>query len=204
MTPFLATPIEFLKGVGPLRGELLRKEISVYCYADLLNYFPFRFVDRSQYNTINQINVDSGNVQLKGKVTHIEEVGDKRKKRLVAIFHDETGTIELIWFAGIKYVKANLRANELITVYGKPSFFNGRATISHPEVEKYRPVTVHSKKIQPIYHSTEKLTSKGLHSKGIERLTEALVKEIDRKIPSNLNGEIEQELHLISRMMIIH
>ena len=198
MSEFLQTPIEFLKGVGPQRAEILRKEINLKTFGDLLDYYPFRYVDRSYYNKVSELPQSEGFVQLTGKIIRIEEVGLGKQRRLNVKFEDNTGIIDLVWFQGIKWVKPTLILNAVYQVYGKPKIFGNNYSIPHPEIIPIQQADPR-KGLKAIYSSTEKLAAKGLHSKGIEKLTSALVIQLNNHIPENLSPEIIQELHLLPR-----
>ncbi len=198
MSEFLQTPIEFLKGVGPQRAEILRKEINIKTFGDLLDYYPFRYVDRSYYNKVSELPQSEGFVQLTGKIIRIEEVGLGKQRRLNVKFEDNTGIIDLVWFQGIKWVKPTLILNAVYQVYGKPKIFGNNYSIPHPEIISIQQADPR-KGLKAIYSSTEKLAAKGLHSKGIEKLTSALVIQLNNHIPENLSPEIIRELHLLPR-----
>jgi len=198
MSEFLQTPIEFLKGVGPQRAEILRKEINIKTFGDLLDYYPFRYVDRSYYNKVSELPQSEGFVQLTGKIIRIEEVGLGKQRRLNVKFEDNTGIIDLVWFQGIKWVKPTLILNAVYQVYGKPKIFGNNYSIPHPEIIPIQQADPR-KGLKAIYSSTEKLAAKGLHSKGIEKLTSALVIQLNNHIPENLSSEIIKELHLLPR-----
>jgi ATP-dependent DNA helicase RecG len=198
MSEFLQTPIEFLKGVGPQRAEILRKEINIKTFGDLLDYYPFRYVDRSYYNKVSELPQSEGFVQLTGKITRIEEVGLGKQRRLNVKFEDNTGIIDLVWFQGIKWVKPTLILNAIYQVYGKPKIFGNNYSIPHPEIIPIQQADPR-KGLKAIYSSTEKLAAKGLHSKGIEKLTSALVIQLNNHIPENISPEIIKELHLLPR-----
>lgn len=199
---FLNTPIEYLKSVGPQRGELLKKELRIFRYADLLSYYPFRYVDRTKFYKIKEINADLPYVQLKGKIVHTEMVGVKRAQRFVATFADETGKLELVWFQGAKWIGEKIKphlTNEYV-VFGKPSAFNGKFNIAHPDIElatdentKFAPA------LQAVYHSTDKLKGRSLDSKGIAKLQKALVMQIKNNIPETLSKTIIDRFQLMSK-----
>ena len=132
---FLKTPIEYLKGVGPKRAALLRSELNISTFDDLLNYFPFRYVDRSTFSNINEIDNDQTYFQLKGKILQPQIVGAARAKRLTAYLKDDTGIIELVWFQGINWALEKIKADVEYIVFGKPNYFNGKFNLSHPEIE---------------------------------------------------------------------
>ena len=196
----LDTNIEYLKGVGPKRAELLKKEVRLFKYADLLNYYPFRYVDRSRYFKTNEIKNESSLVQIKGKFGRVEMVGKPRQKRLVAEFYDENGSIDLVWFKGARYILPTLKPNVEYVAFGKPNFFKNRINIAHPELSEFEanPQGINAS-LQPVYSTTEKLSGYGLSSKGIEKLQRNLLLQIWDVIPETLSAEILQELHLLSR-----
>lgn len=202
MDYFLKTPIEYLKGVGVERGKKLRGELNVDKLWDLLNIFPFRYVDRSSYNTVSQIPYLEGQtIQLKGYITGIQELKTGKTKRLQATFQDETGKIDLVWFRGVNWIKGSLEPNTLYRIYGKPTRFGNNWNIAHPEFIPFKDIA-HEKGLQPVYNSTEKLTKIGLHSKGIEKLTYQLVQEIGRagnEIHEIIPRDIIENYRLISR-----
>ena len=199
MNYLLNTPIEYLKGVGAERGNLLRSEAGIDKLWDLLNYFPFRYVDRSKYVKIKDLAEHQGQaVQIKGRFTHVAEVGLGRGKRLKASFQDDSGVIELVWFKGAKWVKPKLKSGTLFRVYGKPTIYGSKWNISHPEFVPMSEVS-HEKGLQPIYNSSEKLTKKGLNTKGLERLTNELASSIQGKVPEILPEWIINQYGLISR-----
>src|SRR5690606_24880255 len=131
----LFTPVEYLKGVGPLRAELLRKELDICVFGDLLQHFPLRYIDSAQIHRIAALSPDQEYVQLRGVITHISEEGKSFKKRLSAVLSDNSGSVELIWFQGINFVLKTLQPNTVYSVMGKLTWFNGQPTISHPEIE---------------------------------------------------------------------
>jgi len=197
----LSSPIEYLKGVGPYRGDLLKKELGIFTFKDLLEHFPYRHVDKTKINLIREINVDSDFVQIAGKLTSIELVGEKRARRLVAELRDSTGTIELVWFQGISWIQKILLAGNQYLVYGKISFFQGNAQITHPEIESLSEVAKDSKFIlEPVYPSTEKLKSKGFGGRQIGKLTRQLFSVLSEKeIPEILPDQVVQQLKLFPR-----
>lgn len=168
----LTTPIEFLKGVGPSRAELLRKELGIHTYFDLLEHFPFRYIDRTQFHKIRALNPEQPYVQVIARLISVQEVGEKRSRRLVAKFKDDTGVLEAVWFQGIAWVKKMLVEGEVYVLFGKPQLFNSSLNLSHPELEKYIPgkSVQGNSRLQPLYSSTEKLKKLSLDSKGLQKL----------------------------------
>ena len=196
---FLKTTIEFLKGVGPARAEILTKEARIFTFNDLLHYFPFRYVDRSVFHKIIDVQGQSSEVQLKGVVRRVQEVGEQRRKRLVAQLEDDTGVIELVWFKGIKWVKSSLLEGKTYLVYGKANKFGNKWNIAHPEIDAFEKVDIPKGMLQPVYHSGEKLSRKGLNSRGIEKIIRNLLLIAKDKIPESLTNEILEKYRLIDR-----
>lgn len=197
---FLLTPVEFLKGVGPARAELLKSELGIHYFDDLLHYFPFRYVDRSKFSKVTEVNSDQQFFQLKGRISQVQTIGEGRAKRLTAWLSDESGEIELIWFQGIKWVVEKIKPAMEFIVFGKPSYFNGKYSLPHPEIEPMGTYddTVMAQ-LQPFYSSGEKLKTKALDSRGIARLTKTLVSRIENNIPETLSPEIIHRLNFIRR-----
>ena len=196
----LDTPIEFLKGVGPQRAEILQKELHVFSFRDLLELYPFRYIDKTQFYKIEDLKHDLADVQVLGKITRYREEGVGRKKRLKAIFEDETSSMELVWFKGVSWIKKSLKRNEALVVFGKPTIYKGVFSMSHPEIET---LEAHKKSLvtamQGVYPSTEKLSNKFLHSKGIAKLMHELLQQVAPSIPETLSNEIQKEYKLISK-----
>jgi ATP-dependent DNA helicase RecG len=194
------TPIEYLKGVGPARAQLFQKELGIFFFRHLLFYYPFRYVDRSQFYTISQLNVDTQFVQIVGRLGEVKELGEARQKRLVADFYDHTGKIELVWFKGIKWVKPSLTSGMEYVVFGKPTAYKNKLNIAHPDLET---LELAKRKVrsglQPVYSTTEKLSAKGLNSKGIEKLMEGLIPEVLPHISENLPDWILSQYRLVNR-----
>lgn len=199
MEYFSKTPIEYLKGVGAERGKVLREEAGIDTMWDLLNYFPFRYVDRSKYNKVKELaGFINTPVQLKGTISSLSEAGRGRGKRLTAKFQDDSGTIDLIWFQGGKWIKNKLKSGVLYRVYGRPKLYGGVLNITHPEIIPFEQVA-HEKGLQPVYNSGEKLTKKGLNSRGIEKLTYNLAATIRGKVSDPLPTWMKEQYKLIPR-----
>jgi len=200
MSSFLETPIEYLKGVGPQRAELLKKEAGICTFQHLLDYFPFRYIDRTMVNLLSEVTGEEQFIQLKGKLLNIQELGAARNKRLSVVFDDGSGTIELVWFKGVKWIKPTLKVGVEYIVFGRPSKFNGKINMAHPELEELKSGKSSGKsQLQPVYPSGEKLSNKGLNTKGIEKLTKILIPQIYDKIPETLSSEIINDLKLMTR-----
>jgi ATP-dependent DNA helicase RecG len=188
----LDSPIEYLKGVGPLKADLLKKELSIFTFGDLLQHFPNRHVDKTAVYPINTITPQTEYVQVVGTIEDKVMLGEKRSKRLIAQLGDKTGTIELCWFQGINWIEKKLFEGKPYLVFGKVTFFNGKAQITHPEIEAWNPSLTEGKNfLEPVYPTTEKLKAKGLNGKQIGKLTLALfavlsLKDIPENIPNHL------------------
>ena len=193
---FLETPIEYLKGVGPMRAELLKKELHIFSFSDLLCYYPFRYIDRSVIHKVAELNADMPYIQLKGKIVRFEEKGQKRAKRLIAYFQDETGITELIWFKGIRWIKKGIKTNVEYLVFGKPSAYQRKINIVHPEMDVFEKQQSISSSLQSVYSTTELLSSKGLNSRGIRKLTKVLYQQIENKIQETLSDSLLSRLKL--------
>ncbi len=178
--------------MGPLRADMLKKELNLYTFGDLLNHFPHRHIDKTQVTDIAKITPDQDFVQVRGVLMGMDTLGEKRAKRLVSQLRDATGQIELAWFQGINWVQKQLVEGQTYIVFGRVSFFNGRAQIVHPEIEPYVAATAGQKSVlEPVYPSTEKLKSRGLNGKQIGKLTQALFMQIsERDLPENLPASL--------------
>jgi ATP-dependent DNA helicase RecG len=196
----LQTPINYLKGVGPNRADLLRSELGIHTYQDLINLFPNRYIDRTRYYKINELQRNNAEVQIIGKITKVEEVGQARKKRLVATFKDDSGIMELVWFRGHKWIREYLKFDEQYVIFGKVNWFNGRYNMPHPEMEL---LEEHEKNLrsamQPIYPSTEKLSNKGVTNNTICKIMQQLFLETKGKFTETLSANLLSELKLISK-----
>ena len=200
MNNLLITPIEFLKGVGPKKADLLKKELRIFTFNDLLTYFPFRYIDRSQFHKVSDLIGLNGPAQLKGKIVGMMDVGSGRGKRLTAQFQDESGMINLVWFKGASWIKKSIKINEEIIVYGRPKQFGGKWNIPHPEMSS---VKMTGDKFQPVYSSKELLSINGMDTKGIEKLTGVLLDQIHGQIEELLPESVIQGNRLIGREQAI-
>ncbi len=196
----LQTPIDYLKGVGPNRADLLRKELGIHTYQDLINLFPNRYLDRTKYYKINQLQRNNAEVQIIGEIVNLKEVAQKRGKRLVATFKDDTGTMDLVWFRGQKWVRESLKLNKPYVVFGKANWFNGVFSLPHPDMEF---LEEHEKNLrsamQPIYPSTEKLANKGITNRVINKIMQQLFIETKGRFEESLSNELISELKLLSK-----
>ena len=200
MSQLLSTSIEYLKGVGPKRAEILAAELGIRTYGGLLHHFPFRYEDRTKFYKVSEVNADLPYVQLVGELVHLEEIGAKFKKRLVAKLRDETGTIELVWFKGVSYFAKNLKVGDKYVVFAKPNEFNRKINLVHPEMETLVEFknSVQSK-LQAVYASTEKLSKFNLSSKSISRLLKTLLPQLKYKLNENLPATMIADYQLLDR-----
>ncbi len=198
---FLQTPIAYLKGVGPNRADVLKAELGIETYRDLLHLFPNRYLDRTSYYKINQLQPSGADVQVVGKIIHLKMVEQKRGKRLVATFVDETGQMELVWFRGHKWIKENLKINEPYVVFGRVSQYGSTFSIPHPEMELLHHHQQGLKiAMQPIYPSTEKLSAKGITNRVVSKMVQQLLLESKGYFPESLSKDILEELWLIPKV----
>ncbi|MCX6273895.1 MAG: DUF559 domain-containing protein [Bacteroidetes bacterium] len=196
---FFSTPIEYLKGVGPQRADLLKKEAGIFTFGDLLTYYPFRYVDRTKFYKAKEVNADLPYVQVRGKLVSIVLIGEKRTKRLVGKIQDETGSLELVWFAGIKWLKDSLQLNKEYIIFGRVTSFNGKLNMPHPEMELASEAEKHvASSLQAVYNTSEKLKSRGLDSRGMLRLQKTLQQQLPG-IPEVLSPDIIDGLRLMDR-----
>ncbi len=196
----LHTKISYLKGVGPARAELLQKELGIRTLGDLSNFFPNRYIDRTQFYKISELQDTKVEVQIVGKITALHTVDQKRGSRLVAIFSDETGRIELIWFRGAKWIKTNLKLQTLYVIFGKVNRFNNVFSMPHPEMEL---LTDYNKSLQtalqPVYPSTETLIKRSVSNRAVQKIMQQLFLTYRGAFKETLSDEIIQKQHLISK-----
>jgi ATP-dependent DNA helicase RecG len=199
LSTFFETNIEFLKGVGPQRAELLNKELQIFSFGDLLEHFPFRYEDRTSFLTIGQLHADLDQVQIIGRLTAFELIGEGKKRRLTAYFSDQTGDMELIWFKGVQWAAKRLVKGALYIAFGKPTQFGRKFSIAHPELELITEQPRERPHLQPVYSTTEKLKSRFLDSKGISKLMETLLEQGMAKITETLPAPLLQNQRLLSK-----
>lgn len=200
MVDLLQTKIEFLKGVGPKRAELLNKELSIFTYQDMLAHFPFRYVDKSKVHKVNQICSDAVYYQLVGTVSNMQSFGSPRVTRITATFTDETGSVELVWFQGLKWIRSRFRPGMKYLIFGKANFFNNRYSFVHPEVDDYNPNDlVVGESLQGVYYTTQKLSNIGLGSRQIANIIKTLLPQVVDIIPEVLPQSLVIKDNLMSR-----
>ncbi|QJD95576.1 ATP-dependent DNA helicase RecG [Mucilaginibacter robiniae] len=201
-TSVFQTPIDYLKGTGTARAEVLKKDLGIFTFEDLLRHFPFKYIDRTRFYKIRDIQPELPHVQVIARLTHKEILGEKHTKRLVAQVQDDTGVMELAWFQGIKWVEKSLIVGKAYIIFGKPGSFNGKAQMAHPELEQYSPEILKRKgnlTLQPAYNSTEKLKQFSLDSKGLQKLVAGLLEQHAKDIHENLPLYLRQKFKLIDR-----
>lgn len=184
-----------------MKGEILKKELNVFTFKDLLEYYPFRHIDKTRIDKIASLKADTEYAQVAGKLTGIEIIGEKRSKRLVAYLNDESGEIELTWFQGITWIEKILHPGQVYLVFGKPGFFMHKVQMVHPEIEVFTPEKAGGKKfLEPIYSSTEKLRSRGLSGRAMGKLTQGLLEMLSQKdLPENMPEAILTQYRFIPR-----
>lgn len=199
MSDILKTDIKYITGVGPQKKDILKREIGIETYGDLLEYYPYKYVDRSHIYTISSLSPDMPFVQIKGRILSFEsfQMGVK-KKRLVAHFGDGTGVVDLVWFSGTQYVSKNYKTGVEYIVFGKPTIFGGRFQISHPELDLAENLQLSEMGMQPFYVTTERMKNSGLSSRSLEKIVKALLSKLPTQ-PETLPDYITAPLHLVSR-----
>jgi ATP-dependent DNA helicase RecG len=200
MTDLLETPIDYLKGVGPKRALLLKKELNISTYSDMLSWYPFRYIDKSRIYKIAELTADMAYVQIRAKVLFGEMMGKGSGTRLVVKVSDGTGELDLIFFQGIKWVKDKFQTGAEFIFFGKPALFNGRLNIAHPEMELVSEFSAQpADPLHPMYNTTEKLKHNGLTSRTVSKLMKTLMLQVAGHITENLSENIKDSLKLISR-----
>jgi len=199
--------IKYLSGVGPQRASVLNKELNIYSLHDLLYYFPYKYVDRSRIYYIHEIDGTMPYIQLKGEILGFETVGEGRQRRLIAHFSDGTGIVDLVWFQGIKFLIGKYKVHQEYIVFGKPSVFNGRINIAHPDIDNASELKLSTMGLQPYYNTTEKMKRSSLNSHAIEKMMSAVVQQLREPLPETLSPPILTEHHLMpltEALMNIH
>ena len=190
--------IKYLQGVGPQRAAILNKELNIFSLRDLLYYFPYKYVDRSRLYYIHEIDGNMPYIQLKGQILSFETIGEGRQRRLVAHFSDGTGVVDLVWFQGVKYLMGRYKAHEEYIVFGKPTVFNGRVNMAHPDIDPAKDLTLSAMGLQPYYNTTEKMKRAGLNSHALEKLMANAFALLQGEMPETLSPRIVEEHHLMS------
>jgi ATP-dependent DNA helicase RecG len=200
MNPF-QTPLVYLKGVGQSRAEVLKKELELHTFEDLLRHFPFRYIDRTRFYKVREIREELPYVQVLARIVSKEIIGEKQSRRLVVKAKDDTGIIELVWFKGINWIEKTIIPGKVYILFGKPGFFNMMPQMAHPEMELYIPGVQKqgNLSLQPVYNSTEKLKQFQLDSKGLQKLTAVLLGLHAKDISENLPLYIINQFKLLNR-----
>lgn len=191
--------IKYLQGVGPQRADILSEELNIRSFKDLLYYFPYKYVDRSRLYYIHEIDGNMPYIQLRGKVLSFETVGEGRQRRLVGHFSDGTGVVDLVWFQGLKFVMGKYKANEEYIVFGKPTVFNGRINIAHPDIDPAAELTLSAMGLQPYYNTTERMKRTNLTSHALEKLMKNLFTALQHEcLDETLSPSLIEAHHLMS------
>lgn len=190
--------IMYLPGVGPQRAAVLNKELSLHSLHDLLYYFPYKYVDRSRLYYIHEIDGNMPYIQLKGEILSFETFGEGRQRRLVAHFSDGTGVVDLVWFQGIKYLLGRYKVHTEYIVFGKPTVFNGRINVAHPDIDPAEGLVLSNMGMQPYYNTTERMKRGGLNSHALEKLTTNLFALLKEPLPETLPAWMVEKHHLMS------
>lgn len=207
MSSILDQDIKYLNGVGPQRQQILNKELGIHSFGDLLEYYPYKHVDRTKIYKIRELTLEMPFVQIRGRILSYEtfEMGP-RKKRLVAHFSDGTDVMDLVWFSGVQYIKKSYKVGKEYIVFGRPGVFNGRFQLSHPEMDEVDSLVLNDMGMQPYYSTTDRMKKAGMTSRTMERITKSLLQKIPT-LPETLPDYITQPLHLMSRdeaMRLVH
>jgi ATP-dependent DNA helicase RecG len=203
MPSFFETSIEYLKGVGPQRAALLQKELALFTYGDLIQHYPFRYEDRTKFHPISSITAELAFVQIKGRITRMDTLGEGRKKRLVARFSDGREDIELVWFKGIQWVSKKLKPGVDYVAYGKPNAYGGKINIAHPEVEILTSQNSENGFLQPVYHTSEKLKAKFIDSKALNKMLRQVMLQAEQHIRETLPPHLIEQFGLISKPLAL-
>jgi ATP-dependent DNA helicase RecG len=196
----LNTAISYLKGVGPSRADLLKSELGIRTFSDLITFFPHRYIDRTQFLKINQLKQNTSEVQIVGKITGLKTIKQKRGSRLVATFVDETGSMDLVWFRGVKWIKDVIKTETPYVIFGKTNYYNGSFNMPHPELELVENYKKNLRKaMQPIYPSTEKLSARGVTNRAVSKMIQNLFEELKGDFTETLSESIRNKHQLISK-----
>ena len=203
MPSFFDTSIEFLKGVGPQKAALINKELSIFTYGDLVQHYPFRYEDRTKFYKTSEVHADLPFVQVKGRISGLETIGEGFKKRLVAKFTDDEGTIELVWFKGIQWVSKKLKLGVDYVAFGKPAAFGRKINIAHPELEVLTTQNENAAFLQPVYHTSEKMKAKFLDSKAVSKMVRQVMLLAEQHIQETLPTDLIDQFSLIDKRLAL-
>jgi len=197
MSEYLDQDIKFLPGVGPQRAEILKKELEIFTFNDLLYYFPYKYIDRTKFYKISELTNNMPYLQIKGTIFRFETIGEGVRQRLIAHFRDDSGVMELLWFQGAKWVKENLRVNVEYICFGKPSIFNGKLNMIHPELEPSDSKPITTGVFQAFYNTTDNMKKKFMTSKALNKFQFTLSALIEGKIGESLPPSLISHLKLM-------
>lgn len=204
MQNVLHKEIEYLKGVGPVRAEILQKELGIFRWGDLLTHYPFRYVDKSKFYTITEITDDTQHIQIQGTIVRFEMLGSGRGKRLVATFKDSTSTMQLVWFKGADWILKSLKTNVEYIIYGKPKRYGYNYNIAHPEIKLVSEASKQGNSLDPVYHSTEKMKKFNLDSAGLAKLMKRLFEGLSSAdLPETLPLDLLDKIGLMTRVQAL-
>ncbi|MEG0464289.1 ATP-dependent DNA helicase RecG [Bacteroides sp.] len=189
--------IKFVSGVGPQKASVLNKELGIYSVHDLLYYFPYKYVDRSRIYYVHEIDGNMPYIQLKGRIVGFETFGEGRQRRLVGHFSDGTGIIDLVWFQGIKYITGKYKLHEEYIVFGKPTVFNGRINLAHPDIDLPAELKLTAMGLQPYYNTTEKMKRGYLNSHAITKMMSSIIQQIQEPLPETLSPQLIADHYLM-------
>ena len=193
----LQTEIKYIPGVGPKRAEILQKELDVFTLGDLLRWYPYRYIDRTRMYYVHEIDQSQAYIQLKGKITAFEVFGEGRKRRLVAHFTDGTGFVDLVWFQGVRFIEGKYKLNQEYIVFGKPSLFNGKWNIPHPEIDPFMDESDRPEGLMAMYNTTEKMKSHYLNSKAMQKIMENAFGLMKEPLPESLSPDVVKLVKLM-------
>ncbi|MDB5260831.1 MAG: ATP-dependent helicase RecG, partial [Adhaeribacter sp.] len=199
MSGFFNTKIEFLKSIGAQRAVLLQQELNIFTYGDLIQHYPFRYLDRTQFYQIAELDGDLPFIQIKGRIRSKELLGEGRKQRLSVVLTDVSGEIELVWFKGVKWMNTSLKTGTEYIVFGKPTMFNNRLNMAHPEMEEASEVKQDQSYLQPVYSTTEKLKNHRLDSKALSKIMAELLKAAAPNIAETLTPDLIEQYRFLSK-----
>ena len=197
---FLNTPIDYLKGVGPNRSEILKKEFQIFTFKDLLYFFPFRYIDRTKFYKIKEVEKSSSDIQIIGKFTDLKYHNNSKRSRLIGVFSDGFNKIEIVWFRATKWIEKSIELNQDYVLYGKPNWYLNSFSIAHPDLDLLKNF---KKKVRsgllPIYSSNERILSKGITNKFFREIISNLIIISNNKINENLNKRINEKYNLVTK-----
>lgn len=197
MTDLAKLDIKYLPGVGPKRADLLNKELEIHTYLDLLHYYPYKYIDRSKTYKISEIDGSMPYIQLRGRIVSYNTHGEGARRRLTALFSDGTGVIELVWFKGIRYITERYKPGTEYTLFGRPTLFNGKFNIAHPELDPIDDRIDNTTGLQGYYNTTEKMKNAFLNSKALQKMVYTLLTSIQAPLPETLPAPVIAHMQLM-------